>query len=160
MEFQWIWLLGQTSWWWWYFSQHRIAFRAWTTTNAQCAFWVVRWPCIRYNKKKGWIQGHIFGEIADLEFGTHSFLMNHVFLPTEQAETNICWIIYQDASFKICLSLFGWKENIVPKMHIVHWWPFLSCRNLESLKPTFRGKVPLPDLWSQAGNLSSYWASV
>ena len=59
-------------------------------------------------------------EFVDLEFGAHGFLINHVFLPTEQAETNICWIIYQDASFKICLSLFGWKENIVPKMHIVH----------------------------------------
>ena len=40
--------------------------------------------------KKGWIQGHILGEIMDLEFGTHGFLMNHVFLPTEQVETNIC----------------------------------------------------------------------
>ena len=28
-------------------------------------------------------------------------------------------MIYQDINFKICLSLFGWKENIVPKMHIV-----------------------------------------
>ena len=49
---------------------------------------------------------------------------------------NICWIIYQDASFKICLSLFGWKVNILPKMHIFpvargdfwsppmrSWWP-------------------------------------
>ena len=61
-------------------------------------------------------------EFVDLEFGAHGFLINHVFLPTEQAETNICWIIYQDAYFKICLSLFGWKENIVPKMHIVQWW--------------------------------------
>ena len=30
-------------------------------------------------------------------------------------------MIYQDTNFKICLSLFGWKENILPKMHIVHW---------------------------------------
>ena len=60
-------------------------------------------------------------EITDLEFGTHGFLMNHVFLPTEQAETNICWIIYQDTNFKICLSLFSWKENILPKLHIVQW---------------------------------------
>ena len=59
-------------------------------------------------------------EFVDLEFGAHGFLINHVFLPTEQAETNICWIIYQDENFKICLSLFGWKENILPKMHIVH----------------------------------------
>ena len=28
-------------------------------------------------------------------------------------------MIYQDMNFKICLSLFGWKENILPKMHIV-----------------------------------------
>ena len=27
----------------------------------------------------------------------------------------------QDATFKICLSLFGWKENILPKLHIVQW---------------------------------------
>ena len=60
-------------------------------------------------------------EIPNLEFESHGFLQNHVYLPTEQAETNICWIIYQDATFKICLSLFGWKVNIVPKMHIVHW---------------------------------------
>ena len=60
-------------------------------------------------------------EFVHLEFGTHGFLMNHVFLPTDQAETNICWIIYQDATFEICLSLFGWKENILDKMHIVHW---------------------------------------
>ena len=71
--------------------------------TAQCAFGVVRWPCSQngpvsdtikdtgaYLGKKGWIQGHILGEITDLEFGTHSFLMNHVFLPTEQEETNIC----------------------------------------------------------------------
>ena len=83
------------------------------------------WPRIRYNKKKvdtgaylgkkGWIQGHILREITDLEFGTHGFLMNHVFLLTEQAETNICKMIYQDANFKICLSLFGWKEKYYPK---------------------------------------------
>ena len=24
-------------------------------------------------------------------------------------------MIYQDTNFKICLSLFGWKENILPK---------------------------------------------
>ena len=47
--------------------------------------------------------------------------VKYVYLPTEQAETNICWIIYQDATFKIkiCLSLLGWKENILDKMHIV-----------------------------------------
>ena len=30
-------------------------------------------------------------------------------------------MVYQDINFKICLSLFGWKENILPKQHIVHW---------------------------------------
>ena len=59
------------------------------------------------------------GEIADLEFENHGFLKNHVFLPTEQAGTNICSMVYQDINFKICLSLFGWKENILPKQHIV-----------------------------------------
>ena len=29
-------------------------------------------------------------------------------------------MIYQDLNFKICLSLFGWKENILYKQHIVH----------------------------------------
>ena len=29
-------------------------------------------------------------EIPNLEFESHGFLENHVFLPTEQAETNIC----------------------------------------------------------------------
>ena len=59
------------------------------------------------------------GEIAELEFENHGFLKNHVFLPTEQAGTNICSMVYQDINFKICLSLFGWKENILPNVHIV-----------------------------------------
>ena len=50
--------------------------------------------------------------------------------------------ILRQAELRICLTPH-------------HWWPFLSCRNLESLKPTFRGKGPLPDFWSRAGNLSS-----
>ena len=29
-------------------------------------------------------------EIPNLEFESHGFLQNHVYLPTEQAETNIC----------------------------------------------------------------------
>ena len=28
-------------------------------------------------------------------------------------------MVYQDTNFKICLSLFGWKENILYKVHIV-----------------------------------------
>ena len=65
------------------------------------------------------------GEIADLEFENHGFLKNHVFLPTEQAGTNICSMVYQDINFKICLSLFGWKENILPNVHIVQ-----CCKSL------------------------------
>ena len=61
-------------------------------------------------------------EIPNLEFESHGFLENQVFLPTEQAGTNICWMIYHDINFKICLSLFGWKENILPKQRIVYWW--------------------------------------
>ena len=34
---------------------------------------------------------------------------------TKQAGTNICEMMYQDANIKICLSLFGWKENILYK---------------------------------------------
>ena len=30
-------------------------------------------------------------------------------------------MVYQDIHFKICLSLFSWKVNILPKMRIVHW---------------------------------------
>ena len=29
------------------------------------------------------------------------------------------YVEYQDIDFKICLSLFGWKENILQKQHIV-----------------------------------------
>ena len=62
-------------------------------------------------------------EIPNLEFENHGFLENQVFLPTEQVGTNICWIFYQGASFKICLSLFDWKVNILTKMHIVQCSP-------------------------------------
>ena len=58
-------------------------------------------------------------EIPNLEFESHCFLENQVFLPAEQAGTNICGMIYQGINFKICLSLFGWRENILPKEHIV-----------------------------------------
>ena len=56
-----------------------------------------------------------------LEFENHDFLENQVFLPTEQVGTSICRMIYELINFKICLSLFGWKENILPKQHIVKW---------------------------------------
>ena len=67
-------------------------------------------------------------EIPNLEFESHSLLENQVFLPTEQVWTNICWMINQDINFKICLSLFGWKETILPKEHIVHCAVFFFDR--------------------------------
>ena len=30
-------------------------------------------------------------------------------------------MIHQDINSKICLSLFGWKENTLYKQHIAHW---------------------------------------
>ena len=39
-------------------------------------------------------------------------------------------MIYQDINFKICLSLFGWKVNILPKMHIVHWQEYFPGLDL------------------------------
>ena len=70
--------------------------------------------------------------IPNLEFENHGFLENQVFLPTEQVGTNICWMIYQDINFQICLNLFGWKENILHKQHIV------QCTNLEDTFGTQR----------------------
>ena len=32
-------------------------------------------------------------EFVNLEFGAHGFLINHVFLPTEQAETNMSQLV-------------------------------------------------------------------
>ena len=54
-------------------------------------------------------------EIPNLEFKNQGFLENQDFLPTEQAGTNMCWMIYQDINFRLDLSLFGWKENILLK---------------------------------------------
>ena len=53
------------------------------------------------------------------------------------------------ATFKICLSLFGWKVNIVPKMHIVQWWgggraSWEGCRCADSCRhPRDRTKSPI-----------------
>ena len=60
-------------------------------------------------------------KIPSLEFENHGFLEKQVFLPTEVAGTNIFWMIYQHINCNICLSLFGWKENILHKQHIVQW---------------------------------------
>ena len=56
-----------------------------------------------YLGKKGWIQGHILGEITDLEFENHKIF--------EQAGTNICSTRYQNSNFRIGLSLFGCAEK-------------------------------------------------
>jgi len=48
-----------------------------------------------------------------------SQILSLIVTVSEQGGTNICRMIYQDINFKICLSLFGWKENILPKQHIV-----------------------------------------
>ena len=56
---------------------------------------------------------------ANSEFGIYGFLGNHVFLPTEEAQINICLMVNQDTTFKKYLSLFGWKVNILYKEHIV-----------------------------------------
>ena len=37
------------------------------------------WPCIRYNLKKGWIQEHILGKLADLEFENHKNVKKCIF---------------------------------------------------------------------------------
>ena len=51
--------------------------------------------------------------------------------------------MYQDINFKICLSLFGWKENIPYKQHIVHnvhlcsawngWIDLFTCKSKQFL---------------------------
>ena len=66
-----------------------------------------------YLGKKGWIQGHILGEIMDLEFESHKNVRKNIFRTLEQAGTNICSMGYQNSNFKIGLSLFGWKENMI-----------------------------------------------
>ena len=46
-------------------------------------------------------------------------------------------MIYQDTHFKICLSLFGWKEKILPNLHIVQW---LVLGGTESVKVVLKKK--------------------
>ena len=71
--------------------------------------------------KKGWIQGHILGEITDLEFENHKHVKKCIFCTLDQARTNIYSIGYQNSNFKIGLSLFGCMEKYTAtKVHIVH----------------------------------------
>ena len=81
---------------------------------AQCVLCSVRGPCIQNvpvsiilkgikirRLKKGWIHGHTWEEIMDLDFEN-----------------------YKNVNKCICrrgLSLFGCAENILNKVHIVHW---------------------------------------
>ena len=122
---------------------YKSCYRQTESHSAQCAFWVVRWPCGQKLKSKNTLSDGkkiflslfflcwniIFGtlkisqndlEIPNLEFESHSFLENHAYLPTEQAETNICWIIYQNAYFKICL-MFRWFGQC-PKENVFFYW--------------------------------------
>ena len=84
-------------------------------------------------------------EIANLEFESHGFLENHVCLPTGQAETNICLMVYQDINFRICLSLFTWKELKLHKEHIVHCTSDDGCdvqsRKLQCQKSNFSAQM-------------------
>ena len=63
------------------------------------------------------------------------------FLSTEQAGTDICWMIYQDINFVfLCLSLFGWKEDILHKQHIVQ----RSVRSIGGGKIEIRSLLFIP----------------
>ena len=52
-----------------------------------------------YLGKKGWIQGHILGEITDLEFENHKNVKKFIFRTFEQAGTNI--YVQQDTKTQI-----------------------------------------------------------
>ena len=60
---------------------------------------------------KGWIQGHILGEITDLDFENHKNVKTCFLCTLEKAATNICSMGYQNSNFKIGLSLFGCAEK-------------------------------------------------
>ena len=54
-------------------------------------------------------------------------------------------MIYQDINFKICLSLFNWKENILPKQHIVQCLR-IGCTFPKGL--TFHNSFPWGLIWT------------
>ena len=62
---------------------------------------------------KGWIQGHILGEITDLEFGNRKNVKKYIFRTLEQAGTNTCSMGYQNSNFMIGLSLFGYAQKYI-----------------------------------------------
>ena len=41
--------------------------------------------------------------------------------PSMRTTWDKCWMIFRDMNFRIYLSLFAWKENILFKQHIVLW---------------------------------------
>ena len=56
-----------------------------------------------YLGKKGWIQGHVLGEITDLEFENRKNVIKFIFRTLEQAGISICSMGYQNSNFKIGL---------------------------------------------------------
>ena len=90
----------------------------------------LKWPCLQYKKKKGWIQGHILGEIPDLEFEKHTNVKKCILRILEQAGTTICSMGYQNSNFKIGLSLFGCAQKYTQQiahcalvtMTMIWWW--------------------------------------
>ena len=74
-----------------------------------------------YFGKRGWILGHILGEITDLEFENHKNVTKCIFRTLKQAGTNICSLGYQNSNSKIGLSFSVARKNILNKVHILHW---------------------------------------
>ena len=88
-------------------------------------------------------------EILNLEFESHGFLENQVFLPTKQAGTNICWMIYQNTNCKICVSLFGWNFQLGRKTFCPN--STLSVGRFVLLQCTFY--VTVKTHWPQSSEL-------
>ena len=61
--------------------------------------------------KLNMIQGHIEGEIADLEFENFKNVKKCIFRALEQAKTNKCSLGYQNSNLEIGLSLFSCAEK-------------------------------------------------
>ena len=53
--------------------------------------------------------GLFYANIADSEFGIQGFLENNFFLPTKQAGTNICKMMYRDIILGYVSALVGRK---------------------------------------------------
>ena len=89
----------------------------------------LKWPCLQYKKKKGWIQGHILGEIPDLEFEKHTNVKN-VFCAysNKLGQLYVQWDTKKN--FKIGLSLFSCAQKYTQQtahcalvtMTMIWWW--------------------------------------